>query len=404
MFTLRRNLITVLQRGSRPEHGIAAVERACALLDHLVREHGEALAEDIIAVMLDTPGALFPRLEAQVDTLPEPVLAAINIALPVQNVSWREFSLRVAERYAALARNWQSAAKAAGLSSDQRNAMFNRAAAGFHTLGIRLSKLGRHEEALDAAKEAVDIRRALAKDRPDAFLPDLAGSLTNLGIRLSNLGRREEALDAAKEAVDITRALAKDRPDAFLPDLAGSLNNLGRYLSNLGRREEALDASKEDVDIFRALAKDRPDAFLPDLAMSIGVTSDVLAAMERHAAAAAAAQEALSVLAPFVEQYPENFGRLARTIGSDVLKYSKAAGIEPDGALLQRVAAALGAGQSDDGEDEASDPVVEALKARIGAIIEAAQSTGELDETALAELPQELAEQLRAAWAAQAEG
>ena len=100
--------------------------------------------------------------------------------------------------------------------------------------------------------------------------------------------------------------------------------------------------SKEAVDIRRALAKDRPDAFLPDLATSISVMSDVLAAMERHAEAAAAAQEALSVLAPFVERYPENYGGLARTIGSDVLKYSKAAGIEPDAVLLKRVTTALG--------------------------------------------------------------
>ncbi len=41
-----------------------------------------------------------------------------------------------------------------------------------------------------------------------------------LGIRLSDLGRREEALAATQEAVDIYRQLAAARPDAFLPDLA----------------------------------------------------------------------------------------------------------------------------------------------------------------------------------------
>ncbi len=82
--------------------------------------------------------------------------------------------------------------------------------------------------------------RGLAKDRPDAFLPDLAASLNNLGTRLRDLGRREDALAAAQEAVDIRRGLAKDRPDAFLPNLAMSLNNLGNRLSDLGRREDAL--------------------------------------------------------------------------------------------------------------------------------------------------------------------
>jgi hypothetical protein len=40
------------------------------------------------------------------------------------------------------------------------------------------------------------------------------------------------------------------------------------------------------------------------------------------------------------------------------------------------------------------------LKARVGAIVDAAEKTGTLDENALAELPTGLADQLRAAWAA----
>ena len=53
-------------------------------------------------------------------------------------------------------------------------------------------------------------------------------SLNNLGHQLSELGRREDALAAAQEAVEIHRRLAAERPDAFLPDLATSLNNLGK--------------------------------------------------------------------------------------------------------------------------------------------------------------------------------
>ena len=54
-------------------------------------------------------------------------------------------------------------------------------------------------------------------------------ALNNLGVCLSKLGRREDALAAAREAVDIYRRLAAERPDAFLPDLAMSLNNLGKF-------------------------------------------------------------------------------------------------------------------------------------------------------------------------------
>ncbi len=47
-----------------------------------------------------------------------------------------------------------------------------------------LGELGRREESLQAAQEAVETYRKLAQTRPDAFLPDLAMSLNNLSVRL----------------------------------------------------------------------------------------------------------------------------------------------------------------------------------------------------------------------------
>jgi hypothetical protein len=49
-------------------------------------------------------------------------------------------------------------------------------------------------------------------------------SIANLANRLSDLGRREDALAAAEEAVHLHRALAEARPDAFAPGLALSLD------------------------------------------------------------------------------------------------------------------------------------------------------------------------------------
>jgi tetratricopeptide (TPR) repeat protein len=219
-------------------------------------------------------------------------------------------------------------------------------------------------------------------------------SLNNLGAMFSNLGRREEALAASQEAVDIRRRLAQTRPDAFLPDLAMSLNNLGAMFSNLGRREEALAASQEAVDIYRRLAQTRPDAFLPNLATSLSVMSDVLAALDRQEEAVRMATQALEILAPFVERHPQTYQGLARTMGADILRYSEAAGQQADNALLARVARALGHGEAVE-----KDSAIAALKAKIGAILQAAVESGTLDEAALAELPPELADQVRAVWA-----
>jgi hypothetical protein len=69
--------------------------------------------------------------------------------------------------------------------------------------------------------------------------------------------------------------------------------------------------------------------------------------------------------------------------------------ILPDIVGEAAVASALG-GEAAVEEDSG----IAALKARIDAMVDAAMKTGALDENALAELPSELAEQLRAAWAA----
>ncbi|MGD0103440.1 MAG: tetratricopeptide repeat protein, partial [Rhodopila sp.] len=81
----------------------------------------------------------------------------------------------------------------------------------------------------------------------DAFRPDLAMSLNNLANRLSELGRREDALAVAEEAVSLYRTLAAQRPDAFRPDLATSLWVLADCLDALARQEEGLAANAEAI-------------------------------------------------------------------------------------------------------------------------------------------------------------
>jgi hypothetical protein len=70
------------------------------------------------------------------------------------------------------------------------------------------------------------------------------------------------------------------------------------------------------------------------------------------------------------------------------------AGIAPDLSLLQRITQAVRA------TSNINEAAVEALMARIGPMLEAAMQTGALDQNALAKLPTELADQVRATWAA----
>ncbi|MBF0161900.1 MAG: tetratricopeptide repeat protein [Magnetococcales bacterium] len=176
-----------------------------------------------------------------------------------------------------------------------------------NNLAVSLSRLGRREEALQQAQEAVAIYRELAAARPEAFRPDLAMSLNNLANFLSALGRREEALQQAQETVAIYRELAAARPEAFRPDLAMSLNNLANFLSKLGRREEALQQAQEAVAIYRALAAARPEAFRPDLAMSLNNLANRLSALGQREEALQQAQEAVAIYQELAAARPEAF-------------------------------------------------------------------------------------------------
>jgi tetratricopeptide (TPR) repeat protein len=159
-------------------------------------------------------------------------------------------------------------------------------------------------------------------------------SLNNLANMLSNLGRREEALARAQEAMDLYRALAAQRPDAFRPDLATSLNTLAVMLSKLGRREEALARAQEAVDLRRDLAAQRPDAFRPDLARSLAVLANCLDARDRRADAGAADAEAIGALAGHFATLPAAFGRLMQVLARNYQTRCEALGVEPDAELL----------------------------------------------------------------------
>ena len=184
----------------------------------------------------------------------------------------------------------------------------------------------------------------------EALQSEVARLLNNLSVRMSALGRREEALSKAEEAVRLYEQLARARPDAFLPDLATSLNNLANMLSDLGRREEALSKAEEAVRIYEQLSRARPDAFLPYLATSRGTLGVCLTGMGRHAEAAASFRQGLVDITPQLNRDPRAFVQLAVKSARKYMEQMKAAGKEPDVAVLTPVAEAIKRVQAEDGK------------------------------------------------------
>jgi tetratricopeptide (TPR) repeat protein len=71
--------------------------------------------------------------------------------------------------------------------------------------------------------------------------PDIATGLDNIAGCLSDLGRHEEALERAQEALAMHRVSLP----AGHSDIATSLDNIARLLRALGRYEEALARAQE---------------------------------------------------------------------------------------------------------------------------------------------------------------
>ncbi|MGW5218774.1 tetratricopeptide repeat protein, partial [Nocardia sp. NPDC004085] len=252
------------------------------------------LAAVRVATRVENPTPLITALDqiASTPTTPPDTLAALHAAIPHQT---RVLAATAATLTHALTEHYRHTNNQPDLAASLNN------------VSIRLGELGRREEALTAAEEAVGIYQVLAERHPDAYLPDLAASLNNISIRLGELGHREEALAAIEEAVRIRRVLAERHPDAYLPDLATSLNNISIRLGELGHREEALAAIEEAVGIYQVLAERHPDAYLPDLAMSLNNVSADLGALGRREEALAAIEEAVRIRRVLAERHPDAY-------------------------------------------------------------------------------------------------
>jgi tetratricopeptide (TPR) repeat protein len=381
----------------RREEALDAAQEAVRLTRDLAARNPDAFIPNL-AFGLDNLGKMLSELGQREEALtaaqeavriyrnlaatsPRPVTPSLahslgNLAKMLCDLGRREEALTAAEEADHHYRN---------LAAARPDAYTDELAVSLINLAAILAALGRHEEALTAAEEAVRHHRALVAGNHDAFTPYLARSLGNLASSLNRLGRREEALGAAEEAVRLRRALAAARPDAFTPELAKSLNYLADGLSALGRREEALTAAEEAVRHCRILVAAWPDAFSSELAGSLKKVADTMRALGRPEEALAAAEEAVRHYRALAAARPDVFdvalavsfwdlgnlygetgkldlaiatlaegvrfftpifvavpGDLATMVGGLVqsyLKQCKAAGREPDAAMLGHVIA-----------------------------------------------------------------
>jgi tetratricopeptide (TPR) repeat protein len=167
-----------------------------------------------------------------------------------------------------------------------------------HQRAGALVEAGRVEEAVEAAREAVELYRAQpAPKRRERLFGTLPGALRTYGLVLAVAGRRQESVAVYEECAALLAALSFRqsvraglvRP-RVLAELVAGLRALGRYEDALGVGPEAREAARG------AISWSVPGIMLPlrvrlliDLARCHGATGDLA---EAHVCAVEAVAEA----------------------------------------------------------------------------------------------------------------
>ncbi|MEV4744188.1 tetratricopeptide repeat protein [Streptomyces sp. NPDC049555] len=177
-----------------------------------------------------------------------------------------------------------------------------------------LLRLGRHQEALQPSQEAVQLYRALARSDPRRSGHRLAAVLSEHGILLGRLFRHEEALRVTQEAVRLLHRLSRKDPARHRPFLALQLNNLGRRRAAAGDFKRAARASEEAVALLRQLAQGNPAYFRPELARALA-NLNVHLAGDAHGGLRAA-QEAVRLWRELARESPVHRAELGAALGT----------------------------------------------------------------------------------------
>ena len=181
----------------------------------------------------------------------------------------------------------------AGLSAVNAALVRPYLAGALSTLALALAQVGRHEDALDTAQQAVGIFRASRSDL--TAQQEIFEAMTEIGALYQagrgadvravteRLVRRHPRLADIDQLVNVNpRAVSAQRTAATDGGLAGALYLAGDELAHLGRYQEALAPTEEAVAIFRRLKESHPADFGGWLGRALDSLAATLTALSRH--------------------------------------------------------------------------------------------------------------------------
>ncbi|MEV8097636.1 trypsin-like peptidase domain-containing protein [Kitasatospora sp. NPDC085879] len=164
-----------------------------------------------------------------------------------------------------------------------------------NNLSIRHTEAGAHRAAFEAAAEAVALCEPFAEQYPDAYLPDLNRVLGTLSSCYGDLGDHGRSLELARRCVVLREQLYREHPEAHRHSLAQGLNSLAIDLGTAGHAVEAVATAERSVLLYRELARSHADGTRDELAMALNTLANQRGDADDPDGALAAAEEACHI-------------------------------------------------------------------------------------------------------------
>jgi tetratricopeptide (TPR) repeat protein len=202
--------------------------------------------------------------------------------------------------------------------------------------------VGRPDDAVAAAGEAVAIRRELSATDPRQFEGPLGSSLNNLAAAQSAQGDMAAAASSAMEASSVLRGCAEAGDRAAAVNLAAAESNAAAFLGDLGELELAVQFGTRAVEGYQQLVREQPPpAFVPELAKALIVLATCLAGQDRFEQAAGLCRAATAVLVEHAGLLPAPARMLIPSAMQHYTTFAGLGGTDVDRDLLAAAGEAL---------------------------------------------------------------
>jgi tetratricopeptide (TPR) repeat protein len=188
-----------------------------------------------------------------------------------------------------------------------------------------LMQIGKVKKAETHYHEALGIARELTRDFPEPIIHShlLGVILNNLGVLFRNRSQHKKAVEALREALEVRQSLAEKNPDIFLTSLATTLNNLGVALAASSILDDAKEVYLQGLKIRRDLVKKSSEIHEGPLGYILNNLGNVSKFSDEHAKAEKYYQEALDLLENLAAKAPSVYQRYVTMVLSNLLLYNR---------------------------------------------------------------------------------